>query len=207
MVSHEISRTRRGHQHRDGNPGILRMALDACGSIGRQHRALQTRRLLGRVAGICAALIIATTPLHALQCSPYGLPEALKEVDQSTDKYIAVTGKLSFDEKELPFPDADFNTPEQTKVSARINGKVLSRAGFKDRFNQPLTMSIDCLGEWCYQPRDKSRVLVFLKQTAQGYTLRLNPCVSHLFLEPSKAYLRDTQRCFLSEQCPAPTEY
>ena len=207
MVPHEVSRQRRRHQHRHGDPRVLRMALDACGSIGRQYRALQTQRLFQRLGGICTALLIAA-PLHALSCLPYGLPEALAEIDGSEDGYVAVTGKLSFNKNKLPKPDFENqgHTPELIKIKARLSGKALSRSGFTTPFNTPLTLQVHCLGEWCAGAGQTSNVLVFLKQTNQGYTLDLSPCGDHLFSEPTKKDLKTVQRCYLSEQCSEPNQ-
>lgn len=126
------------------------MALDPCGSIGRQYRALQTRRLFQCLAGICTALLIAAT-LHVLSCLLYVLSEALAEIDGSEDGYVAVTGKLSFNKNKLPKPDFENqeHTPELTKIKARLSDKALSRSGFTTPFNAPITLQVRCLGEWC----------------------------------------------------------
>ena len=204
MVSHEVSRHRCGHQHRDGSSGVFRVALDTLRSTGGQYRAIQARRLRAGVAGICAALITAS-PLHALSCIPYGIPDALDEVINAQEGYVAVTGTLRLKEDDLPWPDPDtMIAPDLTKVKARINGKALSRAGFKNKFKTDLTLEVACLGQWCARAKDKSRVLVFHKQTQQGYTLGLNPCGDHLFFEPTKADLRQVEQCYLKGDCPKP---
>jgi hypothetical protein len=183
------------------------MALDACGSIGRQYRAFQTRRLFQRAAGICAAFLIAT-PLHALSCAPYGLPEILQEVVKSEHGYVAVTGTLTFDTNKLPKPTRD-NTagPDLTKIKGNITGKSLSRAGFKNTFSTDLTLEVRCLGPWCARAKSNAEVLVFLKQTQNGYTLAVQPCGSHIVYRPTRSDLNSTKQCYLTNNCPKQSNY
>ena len=129
-----------------------------------------------------------------MSCIPDGIPDALDEVVNAQEGYVAVTGTLRLNEDDLPWPDPDtMIAPDLSKAKARINGKALSRAGFKNKFKTDLTLEVACLGQWCARAKDKSRVLVFLKQTPQGYTLGLNPCGDHLFFEPAKADLKKVE--------------
>ncbi|WP_375264809.1 hypothetical protein [Planktotalea sp.] len=72
-----------------------------------------------------------------MSCIPYGIPDALDEVINAQEGYVAVTGTLRLKEDDLPWPDPDtMIAPDLTKVKARINGKALSRAGFKKNSKQ-----------------------------------------------------------------------
>ena len=137
---------------------------------------------------------------------PYGLPEALHEVSTAKEGYVAVTGTLTFDKSALPTTDweAQQDTPAHTAIKAHIKGKALGKSGFQNRFDKPLTLEVLCFGPWCASAIPDKPVLVFLKQTAQGYQLSITPCGGHAFYEPSKTDLNTVKQCYLTRQCPKP---
>ncbi|WP_293451376.1 hypothetical protein [Planktotalea sp.] len=117
-------------------------------------------------------------------------------------------GTLTFDANKLPKPiNDDMAGPDLTKIKGKITGKSLSRSGFKSTFSTDLTLEIKCFGPWCARAKSNSEVLVFLKQTQQGYTLTVQPCGSHILYQPTRADLNTAKRCYLANNCPPPSNY
>lgn len=135
---------------------------------------------------------------------PFGLPEALHEVVNAKEGYVAATGTLTFDETQLPKVDMkrQNETPPTSRVKARMSGTSLGESGFSHRFDTPLSLEILCYGPWCAGALSGKTVLAFLKETPAGYTVTSTPCGGHIFYEPSKAILETVERCYLKGACP-----
>lgn len=122
---------------------------------------------------------------------PYGVPEALQEVIEAEEGYVAATGTLTFDEGKLPKVDMaqQDQTPPLTRISARIKGTALTKSGFTQPFNRALTLEVSCFGPWCAGAASGKRVLAFLKQTSAGYVLSTTPCGGHVFYDLSLIHI------------------
>ena len=139
---------------------------------------------------------------------PFGLPEALHEIVNAEEGYIAATGKLTFDERKLPKVDMRRQdaTKPVTRIKARLKGTSLTKSGFTNQLNTSLTLEVNCFGPWCASALSGKEVLAFLKQTPVGYTLSTTPCGGHIFYDPSKDALKSVERCYLTGQCPKPRQ-
>ncbi|MGB7318602.1 MAG: hypothetical protein WBC85_11615 [Planktotalea sp.] len=135
---------------------------------------------------------------------PYGVPEALHEVIEAEEGYVAVTGTLRFDESKLPKVDMSRQeqTPPITRIKARIKGKALTKSGFTKPFNTALMFEVSCYGPWCAGAQSGKNALAFLKQTKAGYVLSTNPCGGHVFFEPNKETLNSVEQCYIKGHCP-----
>lgn len=135
---------------------------------------------------------------------PFGLPDALHEVINAEEGYVAATGKLTFNERHLPKVDMHHQDATQplTRIKARLTGKSLTTSGFTNKTRIPLTLEVSCYGPWCARASSGKDVLAFLKQTPTGYTLTTTPCGGHVFYEPSRKMLETVERCYLTGQCP-----
>ena len=186
MVCHALSRNGRGHQHRNGRAGILRMALDGAGRSGREYRALQTQRLRRRAAGIYTALSLTLTvaaPAHALSCAPQTLDGTLYQIVTSPDGYVAATGVLTFDEAKLPRTnwDKQEDTPQMTNIPARLTGKALQQSGFTGDYARDVVLNVACFGPWCAGAPEGEEILAFVNVDDAPPSISFTPCGGHSF--------------------------
>jgi hypothetical protein len=137
---------------------------------------------------------------------PYGFENALHEIINADEGYVAATGKLTFDESKLPKVDMmhQDRTKTLTRISAWLKGSALTKSGFTHPLNTALTFEVNCYGPWCAGASSGKDVLAFLKKTDAGYMLSTNPCGGHVFYEPTKAILKSVARCYTHGVCPKP---
>ncbi len=148
-------------------------------------------------------LSLSAGPALSLSCLPVDVVTSFNDAAASEETYVVVHGTLEFDESKLP--EVDMNrqdqTPPQTDIPARINGKSLSEAGFRADFDRPITLRAVCLGPWCGRAASGTDYLSFLQVTDDGYLLAVTPCGGFDFAEPTKAMLNTVTQCLKGETC------
>ena len=155
-------------------------------------------------------LVAALTagPALALSCLASDVVRTYQQAAEADETYIVVYGALSFDEDKLPIVDYSnqMDTPPDTLIPARINGKSLTLGGFNADFDRPITLNAKCFGPWCAMPSSGTPYLAFLERTDEGYLLALDPCGGNGFYQPSEAIRNKVAVCFQGGAC-TPEDY
>lgn len=106
----------------------------------------------------------------------------------------------------------DFSTPPRTRrtppitptehtVSARFSGQVLGIGGFQPTGLSEVTLHFTCLGSWCGSVTPREPMLAFAQRTADGYVVRVDPCFSTIFPDPSPDVIATVEACMRGEDC------
>lgn len=150
-------------------------------------------------------MLIAMMPVQvaALSCTPHSVEAAYLEAQADSARFVIVRGQLDFNGKKLPKAGLSNqgNTPEMTRIKARLTGTSLSGEGFVTPFNKRVTLALSCFGPWCANARAGVDVLVFVEQTAQGGVISSNPCGGYLFETPTPEMIRTVKQCFAGKAC------
>lgn len=152
------------------------------------------------ISALGAALLLALPqPAEALSCLRPDIARSYQQADRSKDRYIMVLGTLAFDPALLPETGAGNTAP--TTIPARLNGQPITPNGFGKPFQRPVTLEISCAGSWCGSVPAGTEMLMFLRQTAAGYTLDVGPCPGSAFVQPSEETLATARRCLSGGPC------
>ncbi|WP_432448213.1 hypothetical protein [Aliiroseovarius marinus] len=146
---------------------------------------------------------VLPTAVSALSCMPYNAVAGFKDAAKSPDDYVAVLGKLTFDERKLP--KVDWERQQDVKpdnhLTGRIEGKSLTRSGFDADFARDIDINVQCFGPWCGGLAHGVEHLVFLKREDGRYLLETNPCGGFAFGEPDRATLQKVKGCMQGKRC------
>ncbi len=156
-------------------------------------------------APLIALLFSAQTAL-ALSCRPITVEDIFNQAADAPESYVVVQGVLKFDMRKLPksHPVPPRQTQPTNLIAARITGMSLGMTGFKQAFQQPVTLNAACFGPWCSHPQSGVPYLTFLRQTADGYHLDITPCGGFAIANPSQQQLTTVTKCLRQGRCPAP---
>lgn len=144
--------------------------------------------------GLSTLLLVATTiGADALSCMRPDVARDYRAAAASADRYIIVTGDLSFAGKPLPPNSAG-------AFQARLRGQSLSDSGFKTPFDQTVDIEIRCLGPWCGRVT-QGHHLAFVQQTQRGYRVVIEPCGGMLHVRPSQTDLTKVLNCHRGGPC------
>ena len=155
-------------------------------------------------AALVLLLAVLAGPALSLSCAPYGPTDAYLAADAAETPHVIVIGTLEFSERLLPKVDLKHQdrTPQHTLIPARLSGRLLGSAGFRQPFVQDITLEVLCYGPWCPVTRSGQIYLTFLQRTDEGYLLSTNPCGGFAFGTPSPRVLREVRTCFDGGNCP-----
>jgi urease beta subunit len=153
-----------------------------------------------RLAILLLACLLAG-PALALTCLPRDVPYLYQRADEAEEAYVLAHGRLTFDESALPRADVEDQADRKVRIPAHFDGQALSRAGFVVPFDRAITLVVECFAVWCPSPKSGTAHLAFLRQTAEGYRLRIDPCGGMTFSEPSQDELDQALQCLRGGPC------
>lgn len=137
----------------------------------------------------------------ALSCMKPSVTRTFKEIHAAPEIYIVVEGRLTLDAHKLPETNVENpSAPPLTRVPATLSGTSMTGAGFDAPFSQAITLEVACFGPWCGGAQNGMEVLAFLRKTATGYALAIDPCGGHVFPNQKKLR-RQVLRCFKGGAC------
>lgn len=155
------------------------------------------------------AAMIATVAgqVHALSCIRPDPIETFQRLAAAPESYFVLYGEMTFDEAELPAGVSmdQFRAPDP--ISARFEGKGLTRAGFTNDYVSDVTLQIGCAGPWCGSARSGVDAVYFVAATDPPVTMQAGPCGGMIFEEPSDAVLEMLTTCMQGGACsPQPLQ-
>ncbi len=151
---------------------------------------------------LIAGLVAASGPAFALSCIP---PDPARDFDRAAsdeNQWVVVHGKLTFDKRLLPNRDGPSNdAAPTTDIPAYFKGQSLTRDGFTNRFETPITLTARCFGPWCGGAVTNTDYLAFMQKDGDSYTMTVDPCGSNSYPKPSQEVLDRIQAC-MNGDCP-----
>ncbi|SEW30132.1 hypothetical protein SAMN05444851_2850 [Aliiroseovarius sediminilitoris] len=152
---------------------------------------------------LLAALFMVPDTALALSCQPYNAIAAFIEAADSDDQYVAVLGRLSFDESKVP--EVDWSRQQDVRpnnfLTGRIKGKSLTPSGFDAPFARDMKINLQCRGPWCARIQNGAEHLVFLKRKNGHYLLQVDPCGEFAFGKPDRKTIRKIESCMQGKKC------
>jgi hypothetical protein len=155
---------------------------------------------------LCLPLAVAPGLARALACEEYSIQTAYWWHQESADRYVLALGQFS----DLTFQRHD-KAKDRVIWTARFTGHTASSRAFDKPFEAQVTITDNLYSaiEGSTPPIDrlsinleKLRGLVFLKETAAGYTVATELCDPMIDTEPS--HVRQALACLAGRRCPKP---
>ena len=148
---------------------------------------------------ILAAMIAATAgQAQALSCLPPDIARTFDWVAAAEERYIVLNGTFSFDA--LPRTRGGQLDPVTVTLESVFEGNYLGVDGFIDAPRLDVSLAFVCMGPWCGSMRSGDEVLVFAQQSADGYTVEVDPCYSTVFPSDDDT-LERVEACMRGEAC------
>lgn len=146
----------------------------------------------------CLVIIAALTgaQAQALSCAAPDPVRAFQAAMAAPETYVVVSGTLALGIQE-PVPDGPKDRARVVLVW--FSGMVLTRDGFTQALQTPMTVQITCAGPWCGSMPDQTGRIYFAKVAAGAYTLGLGPCSGSLTPTPQIEALLTA--CIRGEAC------
>ena len=118
-----------------------------------------------------------------------------KILNKSGETFIVVHGQLTSDESGLRETDKQNQgkTTDTTSITARVQGKLLSRRGFDTPFN----LQINCSDRHCNRFKVGIFYLFFLKKTKDDFQL-----YDEYVIHSTPERLDSVAQCFRGDSCP-----
>ncbi len=110
---------------------------------------------------------------QALSCAAPDPVRAFQAAMAAPETYVVVSGTLALGTQE-PVPDGPKDRARAVPV--RFSGMVLTRDGFTQALQTPMTVQITCAGPWCGSMPDQTGRIYFAEVADGAYTLWLGPC-------------------------------
>ncbi len=153
-----------------------------------------------RTLAFSAAIAALATPALALSCLRPDVVQTYKRAAEAEESYSVVIGTIRFDESKLP-KSVGNDSPPNTRIAARFQGKALTKSGFDMPFARNITLEVLCFGPWCGGAGSDETYLAFLKREETGYVMEADPCGGMLFQSPTEHMLDQVERCFTGGRC------
>ena len=144
-----------------------------------------------RTLAFAAAIAALATPALALSCLRPNVVQTYKRAAEAEESYSVVIGTIRFDESKLP-KSVGNDSPPNTRIAARFQGKALTKSGFDMPFARNITLEVLCFGPWCGGAGSDEKT---------GYVMEADPCGGMLFQRPNERMLDQVERCFTGGRC------
>lgn len=138
-------------------------------------------------------------PALALSCDRFEPVDAFKFASDAPEPYVVIHGALSFDASKAP--TAFFPNAVPVTLPGRVSGRLLGPNGFEEPATLNIRVEFVCFADYCGTVSPGNSVLMFLRETPQGYALSPTPCQRMGFSDPSHAVLEDMRQCLMG-RCP-----
>lgn len=152
---------------------------------------------------VSAVFLMAATAVNALSCLPSDIRQSYQDAAKAKDGYVIATGRIIFDEKKLP--KQDFAHQERAKpnnfLPAKFRGMAMGKNGFTIPYNPEITINAQCYGPWCAGMNSGMEYLVFLRRTASGDVLEINPCGGFAYGNPTPEMRDAMLACYRGKSC------
>lgn len=152
---------------------------------------------------LIAGLVALASPVLALSCMPPDPARDFERAAKDDKPWVIVHGTVTFDEKKLPNRSGTLNNdaPPRTEIPAYFKGRSLTKNGFLNRFETPVTLTAVCLGPWCGGASSGTEYLAFLLKDGDSYTMSVSPCGGNSYAKPGQDVLDRMTRC-MNGDCP-----
>lgn len=148
------------------------------------------------ILGIVTSSVL-TSQAFALSCAPPNIARTFNYVNDAPDTFYMGLGTLSATGK---IPKYVEGTPRQ--IPAQFEGVFMSATGQTETKKVDVILDAICFASWCGGfPETDDEMVVFLKQTNEGYRLESNPCDGHFKVMPTPKELRVLKRCLGNSGC------
>jgi hypothetical protein len=152
---------------------------------------------------VTIALVFWSGAAVALSCIPSSIAGTYKAAADSPDRYMIVVGTLKFDDRKLPRADhsAGGNTKLDNPVPASLKGLSLTRSGFTQPYDAPITLNAQCFASWCASAASGVEYLAFVNLDKPKPEVTINPCGGFAFANPTPEMEKEVIRCRNGGRC------
>ena len=150
-----------------------------------------------RAIAFLSVLLIASQA-HALSCKRPSAADAFGVIEVAPEPYWIVVGEISGGPGEPMKGDRNGPVKHRT-YEAVFSGHNMNRNGLANPINIGITVTENCVGQWCPNLAREQKVLTFLRLEASGVpSLEINACMGNVFYDPTAAQLDEIKQCFVS---------
>jgi hypothetical protein len=154
------------------------------------------------VLAIVTSALVAQQAL-ALSCLRPDVVRSYEQAALADEIYVMLLGRFTFDAAELP-KGQDVQPPGQDRsasLSAEFVGHGLNRSGFVVPVERSVTLSVQCWAAWCGGLASGGLGMAFAERTAEGYVVKIDPCGTQFFPDPSDAMIEQAVACMQGHSC------
>ena len=130
---------------------------------------------------IVAIAALAGTQAQALRCLHPDPVRSFQAAMDAPETYVVLRGTVS--EAEILIPPI-IGKHESYPVPVWFSGHVLTRDGFTQSLETPMTVQVNCAGPWCGSMLPGSPVIAFAQVADGTYVIEAGPCATWVF-QPS----------------------
>jgi len=154
---------------------------------------------------ISCALMLLGSQAAALSCIAPDPVMSFHQADEDPDPIFILHGQVIFDESLLPQGVVN-ETRDPDPIPGVFQGAALTRTGFNAPFESDVTVQSICAGPWCGGMASGAPYLMFVRDTAAGLVVEVNPCGGTVFQDPAVQVLDQMTHCIRGERCEKPTQ-
>jgi hypothetical protein len=147
---------------------------------------------------LAAMIAVTAGQAQALSCLPPDIARMFNWAAAADERYIVLNGTFSFEA--LPRTRGGQLDQETVSLDSVFEGSYLGAEGFVEAPSLDVTLMFVCLGPWCGSMRSGDETLAFAQQTADGYTVEVDPCYSTTFPSDNDTIDR-VEACMRGEAC------
>lgn len=151
-----------------------------------------------KTVGATALVFLAlASQAVALSCMRPNIGRTFNHVATSKDIYLMGQGILTAT-GQIP----KYKQGEPRQIPAEFTGVFYGLSGPSKKRTVSVTVDAICFASWCGAfPETDDKMVVFLKQSLDGYRLESNPCDGHFKVAPTSKEVQILQKCLKKGQC------
>jgi hypothetical protein len=134
---------------------------------------------------------------QALSCLQPDPVRTFQSAMAAPDSYVVLRGTVSEAEILIPLPDSKSG---ERAVPVWFIGHTLTRDGFTQALEGPMTVQITCAGPWCGSMYPATELIFFARLQDGAYTIDAGPCGGAAF-EADPRTTEMLTSCLRAEAC------
>ena len=146
---------------------------------------------------IVAIAVLAGTQAQALRCLHPDPVRSFQAAMAAAETYVVLRGTVS--EAEILIPP-EIDKTQSYPVPVWFSGQVLTRDGFTQSLETPMTVQVNCAGPWCGSMLPGSQIIAFAQVTDGAYVIEASPCQTWVF-QPTPLVEELLTSCIRNEAC------
>lgn len=141
--------------------------------------------------------VFAGTQAQALRCLHPDPVRSFQAAMAAPETYVVLRGTVAEAEILIPLPD---DKTQSHPVPVWFSGHVLTSGGFTQSLQSPMTVQVNCAGQWCGSMLPDSEIIAFAQLVDGAYEIEVGRCETWVF-QPTQAAENLLISCIRGDAC------